>query len=219
MLGVATAAGLNGLSSQLAAASQSADGRPRDFARYPLPRLQPQGGFRVDPALLYGIALQESRFDAAAVSPAGARGLMQIMPATASYITGDPAWREPAAAKRLNDPALSLDLAQRYVHHLARHDGVDGNLIRVLAAYNAGPGNLLKWLPAHGHRADPFLFIEAIPLDETRNYVQQVLANSWIYASRLKLPSRSLDQIAAGEFPRFAGPDEVTAMLRRGRAR
>ncbi|GAA0604748.1 lytic transglycosylase domain-containing protein [Craurococcus roseus] len=219
MLGVATVAGLNGLSSQLAAASQSADGRPRDFARYPLPRLQPQGGFRVDPALLYAIALQESRFDAEAVSPAGARGMMQIMPATASHITGDPSWREPAAAKRLNDPRLSLDLGQRYVHHLARLDAVEGNLIRVLAAYNAGPGNLQKWLPAHGHRDDPFLFIEAIPLDETRNYVQQVLAYSWIYASRLGLPSRSLDQIAAGEFPRFAGSDEVTSMLRRGRGR
>ena len=121
--------------------------------------------------------------------------------------------------RRLNEPGLSLDLGQRYVHHLARLDGVDGNLVRLLAAYNAGPGNLLKWLPAHGHRDDPFLFIEAIPLDETRNYVQQVLAYSWIDASRLGLPSRSLDQIAAGEFPRFAGPEEVTAMLRRGRPR
>lgn len=219
MLGVATAAGLDGLASQLAAASQSVDGRPRDFARYPLPRLQPQGGFRVDPSLLYAMALQESRFDPAAVSPAGARGLMQIMPATASHITGDPSWRAGAGMQRLNEPGLSLDLGQRYVHHLTRLDGVDTNLIRVLAAYNAGPGNLLKWLPAHGHRDDPFLFIEAIPLDETRHYVQQVLAYSWIYASRLGLPSRSLDQIAAGEFPRFAGPDEVAGMLRRGRDR
>ena len=218
MLGVATAARLDGLASQLAAASQSADGRPRDFARYPLPSLQPPGGFRVDPALLYAIALQESRFDAAAVSPAGARGLMQIMPATASHITGDPAWRGPAA-QRLNEPGLSLDLGQRYVHHLTRLDGVENNLIRLLAAYNAGPGSLARWLPAHGHRDDPFLFIEAIPFDETRHYVQQVLAYSWIYASRLGLPSRSLDQIAAGEFPRFAGPEEVTAMLRQGRAR
>jgi soluble lytic murein transglycosylase len=216
MLGVATVAGLDGLSSQLAAASQSVDGRPRDFARYPLPRLQPQGGFRVDPALLYAIALQESRFDAGAVSPAGARGLMQMLPTTASHVTGDPSWREPETAQRLNEPGLSLDLGQRYVHHLARMDGVEGNLIRLLAAYNAGPGNLLKWLPVHGHRDDPFLFIEAIPLDETRTYLHRVLAYSWIYASRLGVPSRSLDQIAAGEFPRFAGTEEVTAMLRRG---
>ena len=218
MLGVATAANLTGLSSQLAAASQSVDGRPRDFARYPLPRLQPQGGFRVDPALLYAMALQESRFQADAVSPAGARGLMQIMPATASHITGDASFRA-GAVQRLNEPGFSLELGQRYLHHLARHDGVEDNLIRLVAAYNAGPGNLLKWLPAHGHRDDPFLFIEAIPLDETRAYVQRVLAYSWIYASRLGLPSRSLDQIAAGEFPRFAGPEEVTAMLRQGRGR
>ena len=219
MLGVSTIAGLNGLSSQLAAASQSVDGRPRDFARYPLPRLQPQGGFRMDPALLYAIALQESRFDADAVSAAGARGMMQIMPATASHITGDRSWQAPAAVRRLNDPALSLDLGQRYVHHLARIEGVGGNLVRLLAAYNAGPGNVLKWLPANGHRDDPFLFIEAIPLDETRAYVQQVLAYSWIYASRLGLPSRSLDQIAAGEFPRFAGPEEVAGMLKGGRGK
>nr|WP_264185432.1 lytic transglycosylase domain-containing protein [Roseicella aerolata] len=217
MLVVAAQANLTGLGSQLAAASQAEDGRPRDFARFPLPRLLPQGGFRVDPALLYALALQESRFNAGAVSPAGARGLMQIMPATASYLTRDPSLLGEGA-HRLHDPAFSLELGQRYVHYLARHEGVEGNLIRVLAAYNAGPGNLLKWLPAHGHRDDPFLFIEAIPFDETRGFVQQVLTFSWIYASRLGLPAPSLDQLAAGSFPRFSQPEEVTAMLRqRGR--
>ena len=216
MLAVASAAGMNGLASQLAAASQGADGRPRDFARFPLPRLQPQGGFRVDPSLLYALALQESRFDAAAVSPAGARGLMQLMPATASYVSGDPSLAGDNM-DRLHDPGFSLELGQRYVHYLARHDGVDGNLIRLLAAYNAGPGNLQKWLPANGHRDDPFLFIEAIPIDETRAFVQRVMAYSWIYASRLGLPAPSLDQLAAGSAPRFAGPEDVTAMLRRHR--
>jgi soluble lytic murein transglycosylase len=218
MLSVASAAGMNGLASQLAAASQGEDGRPRDFARFPLPRLLPQGGFRIDPSLLYALALQESRFDAAAVSPAGARGIMQMMPATASYVARDPS----LAAEnmdRLHDAAFSLELGQRYVHYLARHEVVDGNLIRLLAAYNAGPGNLQKWLPASGHRDDPFLFIESIPVDETRGFVQRVMAYSWIYASRLGLPAPTLDQLAAGNFPKFAGTDEVTAMLRhRGRA-
>ncbi|WP_236552626.1 lytic transglycosylase domain-containing protein [Belnapia sp. F-4-1] len=214
MLSVASAAGMNGLASQLAAASQGADGRPRDFARFPLPRLQPQGGFRVDPSLLYALALQESRFDAAAVSPAGARGLMQLMPATASYVAGDPSL-SAENRDRLHDPGFSLDLGQRYVHYLARHEGVEGNLIRLLAAYNAGPGNLQKWLPASGHRDDPFLFIEAIPIDETRAFVQRVMAYSWIYASRLGLPAPSLDQMAAGSVPKFAGPEDVVAMLRR----
>jgi len=213
MLAVANAAGIQGLASQLAAASQSADGRPRDYARFPLPRLLPQGGFRVDPALLYGIALQESRFNVGAVSPAGARGLMQIMPATARFMTND-----ASISGRLNDPATSLELAQRYVHHLARLEVVEGNLIRLLAAYNAGPGNLARWLPVQGHRDDPFLFIEAIPIDETRAYVQKVLANTWIYASRLGLPAPSLDQLAAGSFPKFSQPEDVVAMLReRGR--
>ena len=208
MLAVASAAGMQGLAAQLGAASQSADGRPRDYARFPLPRLEPQGGFRVDPALLYGIALQESRFNGNAVSPAGARGLMQIMPATARFIGGE------AAGAKLNDPAMSLELAQRYVHHLARLEVVEGNLIRLLAAYNAGPGNLAKWLPAHGHRDDPFLFTEAIPIDETRLYVQKVLANSWIYASRLGLPTPSLDQLAAGSFPKFTQGPELLALLK-----
>jgi soluble lytic murein transglycosylase-like protein len=212
MLAVATQAGMTRLSSQLAAASQGADGRPRDFARFPLPPLRPQGGFRVDPSLLYALALQESRFDPRAVSSAGARGLMQIMPATASFVAGD-----SSAAGRLHDPGFALEIGQRYLHHLARLDVTDGgNLIRVLAAYNAGPGNLSRWLPASGHRDDPFLFIEAIPFDETRDFVRRVLAYSWIYASRLGLPAPSLDELAAGSFPKFAGPEAVTAMLRRG---
>ena len=218
MLSVASLAGMNGLASQLAAASQAEDGRPRDYARFPLPPLQPQGGFRIDPSLLYALTLQESRFDAAAVSPAGARGLMQLMPATASYVAGDPSLAAESA-HRLHEPAFSLELGQRYLHYLARHEGVEGNLIRLLAAYNAGPGNLLKWLPASGHRDDPFLFIESIPIDETRGFVQRVMAYSWIYASRLGLPAPSLDQLAAGSFPKFARPEEVTALLRaRGRA-
>jgi soluble lytic murein transglycosylase-like protein len=90
---------------------------------------------------------------------------------------------------------------------------VGGDLIRLLAAYNAGPGNLGKWLPAARHRDDALLFIEAIPFDETRAHVQRVLAYSWIYASRLGLPAPSLDQLVQGEFPRFMSPDDVVTML------
>lgn len=213
MLVVANHAGLDGLASHLAAASQSADGRPRDYARFPMPRLMPQGGFRVDPSLLYALALQESNFDAGAVSPAGARGLLQIMPATASFVLRDESLRG-AGAQRLHDPAFSLEVGQRYLHALARSEATEGNLIRMLAAYNAGIGNLQKWLPVAGHRDDPFLFIESIPFDETREFVPRVLAYSWIYASRLGLPAPSLDQLASGHFPRFQGPDEVVQLLR-----
>ncbi len=206
-------AGMTALAAQVAAAAQTADGRPRDFARFPLPMLMPEGGFRVDPALLYALALQESRFDPTAVSRAGARGLLQLMPATASYLANDPTLRGPGVS-RLHEPALSLELGQRYVHYLARHDAVGGDLIRLLASYNAGLGGMLRWLPASRHRDDPLLFIESIPIAETRQFVQHVLAFQWIYASRLGLPAASLDQLAAGSFPRFAGVQEVEVMLR-----
>jgi soluble lytic murein transglycosylase-like protein len=214
MLVVASQAGMTDLASQIASLSQSADGRPRDFARFPLPRLQPMHGFRMDPSLLYALARQESNFDPRAVSPAGARGLLQIMPATASYVTGDASLRGEGAA-RLHDPAFSLEVGQRYVHYLARAEPVGGDLIRLLAAYNNGPGNLSRWLPAVRHRDDPFIFIESIPVGETRQFVQRVLAYSWIYAARLGLPSPSLDALATGRFPQFQETQAVAATLRR----
>ncbi|TCH99781.1 lytic transglycosylase domain-containing protein [Roseococcus sp. SYP-B2431] len=213
ILSVAQQAGLNGLSAQVATQAQGDDGRPRDTARFPLPTLLPNGGFRMDPSLLYALALQESRFDSSAISRAGARGLLQIMPATASYLANDPSLRGEGVG-RLHDPGFSLEIGQRYIHYLVRHDAVQGDLIRVLAAYNAGPGNLTRWLPATRHRSDPLLFIESIPINETRNFVSRVLTYHWIYANRLGLPTPSLDQIAGGNFPTFPSTTEVTAMLR-----
>jgi soluble lytic murein transglycosylase-like protein len=212
MLAVAATAGMADLAAQLASLQQSADGRPRDFARFPLPRLEPANGFRMDPALLYALARQESNFDPRAVSRAGARGLLQIMPATASYVTGDASLRG-AGARRLHDPGFSLEVGQRYIHYLARHEQVNGDLIRLLAAYNNGPGNLARWQPAIRHRGDPLLFIESIPVGETRAFVQRVLAYSWIYAARLGVPAPSLDQLAAGQFPRFLEAREVAELI------
>ena len=217
MLAAATGAGITELATMLASQAQAADGRPRDYARFPVPRLEPQGGWRADPALIYGLARQESNFDPDAVSPAGARGLMQVMPATAAYVTGDAALRD-GGNRRLHDPGYSLELGQRYLLQLSGQENVQGDLIRLLAAYNAGPGNLSRWMPANGHREDPFLFIESIPFNETRAYVQRVLAYSWIYASRLGLPSPSLDALAAGSAPRFLGVDELARMVARSRA-
>lgn len=210
MLATASRAGMTNLGAQLAGLAQGADGRPRDMVRFPLPRLEPAQGFRVDPSLLYAMARQESNFDPAAVSRAGARGLLQVMPATAAYVTNDPSLRDDGA-QRLHDPGVSLEIGQRYLLYLAARGTVQGDLIRLLAAYNAGPGNLARWLPAARHRDDPFLFIEAIPVEETRQYVQRVLAYSWIYASRLGLPSPSLDALARGTFPRFVGAEELLA--------
>jgi soluble lytic murein transglycosylase-like protein len=218
ILAVAQHANMPGLAAQVATAAQLEDGRVRDGARYPLPLLLPNGGFRMDPSLLYALALQESRFDSSAVSRAGARGLLQLMPATASYVANDPSLLGEGI-ERLHDPGFSLELGQRYVHYLARHEAVRGDLIRLLAAYNAGPGNLARWLPVAQRRADPLLFIESIPVHETRAFVTRVITFSWAYAHRMGLPTPSLDQIAGGGFPNFANAEEVTAMLRVSAAR
>ena len=212
LLLVANAAGLTNLASQLAGRVQAADGRPRDDLRFPIPRLSPRGGFKVDPALIYALTRLESNFDAGAVSPAGARGLMQLMPVTARYISGG----RPLADAQLHDPGLNLELGQRYVGFLATQEQVGGDLIRLLASYNAGPGNLARWSVAMRDNGDPLLFIEAIPAWETRAFVQRVLAYSWIYAARMNLPTASLDQLSAGAFPRFtllANPAAIQPLI------
>jgi peptidoglycan lytic transglycosylase len=198
MLLIAASVGLTEFAAQLAAMADAQDGQPRDELRFAVPRLHPAGGFRIDPALVYALTRLESNFDAAAVSPAGALGLMQIMPVTARYVMGA-ALDDP----KLHDPSLNLDVGQRYVAYLGRQDGIEGDLIRLLASYNAGPGSFLRWSGAVRDEDDPLLFIEAIPNDETRAFVQHVLTYTWIYAARLRLPAPSLDEIAAGEFPRF----------------
>jgi len=73
----------------------------------------------------------------------------------------------------------------------------------LLATYNAGLANVLHWRDTIRSDNDPLLFIEAIPNDETRRFVEHTLTYTWIYAARLHLPAPSLDELAAGRFPRF----------------
>ncbi len=196
---VASAAGLTDFAAQLAGMLQTSSGDHFDELRYPMPRFHPSGGFRIDPALVYALARTESNFDPAAISAAGAMGLMQIMPATADYLAGD----THGAAQRLHDPAFNLALGQRYVSYLSGLDSINGDLISVLASYNSGPGNFMRWSSEIRDNGDPLLFIEAIPIAETRDFVPNVLAASWIYAARLHRPAPSLNSLAAGEFPDF----------------
>lgn len=197
---VARAAGLGTLADELAPLLPGAGGFATPVA---LPHLRPAGGFRVNPALVYALTRLESNFDPHAVSPTGARGLMQIMPETAGWITGGAA--KPASlARQLHDPGLNLELGQQYLLHLAGLDCVRGNLIRLLAAYNAGPASLARWSDSMKDGSDPLLFIESIPNDETRAYVPRALAYTWLYAARLSVPAPSLDDLAAGRWPRFS---------------
>ena len=157
---VTDAAGLTDCAAQMAAALHSHDGHRNEELPIPVPRLRPAGGFSVDPALVYALTRLESNFDPAAISPAGARGLMQIMPATAQYITGDLFY----APARLHEPSSNLQIGQRYINYLSKQDGIGNDLVRVLASYNSGPGNFLRWGADIRDNDDPLLFIEAIPV-------------------------------------------------------
>ena len=196
---VAQAAGLGDLASQLAPLVQTVG--EGAAMRLPTTRFRPTGGFRIDPALMYGLARLESNFDPAAVSRAGARGLMQITPITMEQVLRD--GESPQRRVRLHDPATNLDMGQRYLLHLARYESIGGDLIRLLASYNSGPGSYAKWAGTIRHGGDPLLFIESIPTDETRAYVPRALALTWLYAAQLGLPAPSLDEIAAGGWPVF----------------
>ena len=196
---VAQAAGLADLASQTASILEIADGQPHDTARFPVPHLTPLGGFSVDPALVYALTRLESNFDASAVSGAGAHGLMQLMPVTAGFVSGHPD-RFTGAPSRLHNPSVNLELGQRYVEYLAGNANVEGDLIRLLASYNAGPNRVGDWSIGE----DPLLFMEAVPNTETRGFVHRALTYLWIYGGRLGLPSPSLDALAADIWPSYA---------------
>lgn len=167
---------------------------------YPIPDYKPQNGYRVDRALLFAFMRQESKFRPDALSVSGARGLMQIMPATASHITQDVTLAS-ANKDKLLDPSFNLALGQQYLEQLMNSGEPHGNLFMLTTAYNGGPGNLTRWLDSIDFKGDPFLFIESIPAQETRGYIERVLTNFWIYRDRLGQPSRSLDATASGTWP------------------
>ncbi|MCQ8279650.1 lytic transglycosylase domain-containing protein [Acetobacteraceae bacterium KSS8] len=200
---VADAAHMTALSAQLAAILQARDGHLRDQAQFPMPNLAPRHGFTVNPALVYALARIESNFDPRATSGAGASGLMQLMPQTAGFVSGNPS-RFSDNAGALHDAGLNLDLGQRYLSYLAHASGVHDDLIRLLASYNAGPNAILRWDGDGESERDPLLYMESLRLGETRDYVHRSLAYLWIYAARMHLPSPSLAAIAAGNWPSFS---------------
>jgi len=198
---IAERAGLAQLSLQLYARLYP-DGGGFEAAGYPVPYWRPEGGFTVDPALLFALARQESRFDPEAVSRAGARGLMQVMPATARHVIR----RRPddLADARLSNPETNLAVGQTYIELLVTEEDVGQDLFRLAAAWNGGPNNVKKWeFEGIAAEDDPLLFIETIPFGETRNFIEKVLANYWIYRDRLNQPVPSLDSLAAGMWPTY----------------
>ncbi len=195
---VAERAGLFDVAANLADALDQSGDYASAADLFPVPALRPERGFQLDPALVYAIARVESNFDPTAVSHEGARGLMQLMPRTADAVGG--------RSNRLTDAAINLDLGQRYLDLLAEQASVQGNLLRVLASYNAGPGSCATWCGRVRDFNDPLLFLEAIPVEETRHFVKRVLTATWIYADRFHLAAPSLDALVAGRYPSFSTP-------------
>ncbi|MTJ83284.1 MAG: lytic transglycosylase domain-containing protein [Telmatospirillum sp.] len=197
MLALSNTAGMPGVALSLANRVEARDGRFHDSADYPLPDWHPTSGWSIDRALVLAIARQESSFNPRAKSPAGAIGLMQLMPRTAKSVG--------VGVGKLTDPQVNLELGQRYVRRLLNDDAIKGNLLALAASYNSGPVNVARWMQAVQHNGDALLFLESIPVQETRAFVQRVMTTFWAYRNRLGQTSPSLDAIAAGDWPLYDG--------------
>jgi len=207
LLGLAARLGLASTQLKIGKIEEQKRRTALDSTLYPIPDTEPEGGFTLDRALIFAIMRQESEFNSWARSHAGARGIMQVMPRTASYISRDRSLRFGSKIK-LDDPRYNMALGQQYVSDMLSKDFAGGNLFKTLTAYNAGPGNLRKWERKTNFQDDPLLFIESIPARETRNYIEHVVSNLWIYRMRMNQAARSLDTIAMGAWPMYISQDK-----------
>jgi soluble lytic murein transglycosylase-like protein len=191
------ASALNMPATQLWLAHNGPAGKqPDSFARFPAPDWRPDGGWRVDPALIYAHTLQESGFRSDVVSSAGARGLMQVLPGTGS----DMGLASPA---QLFVPSTNMEYGQRYLENLRNMSATGGLLPKVMAAYNAGPLPVERWNSEVKDNGDPLLFIESLPYYETRAYVNIVMRNYWMYQIQAKGSAECLTGMAQGMWPTF----------------
>jgi soluble lytic murein transglycosylase len=148
--------------------------------------------------LVLGLVRQESGFQHTAVSSAGARGLMQLMPATAAKLAHALKLvfkkKKTLDAALTHDQSLNLKLGSAYLDNLLSQ--FDGSYILAVAAYNAGPSRVQKWMHDFGdprtHDVDAVDWVESIPFSETRNYVQRVLEGVQVYRQRLGTPGLAL---------------------------
>ena len=173
--------------------------------RFPLP-LRPQVLAQaretgIDPAVIYGLIRQESRFITNARSGVGASGLMQLMPATARWTARKIGL--PYTAAMINDNGVNLRLGTAYLKLVL--DDFGGSLAMAAAAYNAGPNRPRRW--REGATMEPAAWAEAIPFNETRDYVKKVLSNSVYYAALLGTPGPTLKARLGATI----GPRDATA--------
>ncbi len=155
-------------------------------AAYPTIALPELASDAPEAAFLLALMRQESEFYTRAISPVGARGLMQIMPATARSTA-----RQIGAPYRKNwltdDTDYNIQLGSAYLAGLL--DDFDGSYVLAAAAYNAGPSRARRWISAYGDPRSPDVdaidWVESIPFSETRNYVQRLMENVQVYRARL----------------------------------
>lgn len=167
-----------------------------DAQNYPVPVLEPEGGFTIERALVYAIARKESGFNAEARSSVGAYGMMQVMPTTAAELAGDRGFvTDP---QRLWQPATNLRLGQAYIRKMLDMSAFQGDVMRAVASYNAGPGPMLAAVRKLGPNADPLLLIETIDVPQARQYVEEVMAAYWIYQRMFGGQLNTLEAVAGG---------------------
>lgn len=180
------------------------------YGNYPAPPWLASVQTKVDPTLLMSIARQESVFQRDARSHMGATGMMQMLPSTARYVEKSMSKESIALAstdadlplsQQLNDPAVNVHLGAEYLAHLSKQSMVKGDAIRLVAAYNAGPGSVQGWQAASRSIDDPLLYIESIPYAETRNYVMQVMAHQWVYQTLAGETPYGLIALTRGQWP------------------
>ncbi|MBO5696332.1 MAG: lytic transglycosylase domain-containing protein [Alphaproteobacteria bacterium] len=207
---VATAYGLPRVSVQAASVIQDRGILEIDddiiySAQYPVPDWEPMGGWSIDRALLFAITKQESGFRTTAKSGAGANGVMQLMPSTAKRVAKQN--NLDISQMDMSNPEHNMYLGQQYIVDLLAHPNIENNIIKMLAAYNAGMGTLTKFEKTF-YTYDPLLYIESFPAYETRNYIKRVMANLWLYRARLNQPLTSLQELAGANWPLYNSEDE-----------
>jgi soluble lytic murein transglycosylase len=168
-------------------------GLPCDTLAFPTAAIPASAKTRVEKPMVYAIARQESAFNPGAISRAGARGLLQLMPATAKQTAK--AVGLPYSQSRLtSDPGYNATLGAAHLGDL--FDGFGGSYVMTFAAYNAGSSRVRAWIEAYGDPRDPKVdvvnWIERIPFSETRNYVQRIMENLQVYRARLGQPELTI---------------------------
>lgn len=174
---------------------------PDPAARWPVTDRSPRGGWKVDPALAFAHALQESSFREEVVSPANAIGLMQIRPIAAREHAGQ--INLDASYIDLKDPAINLALGQQQLSKLASNSNTRGHLPKVMAAYNAGMTPVARWNSEVRDQGDPLTWMESVPYWETRGYVNIVMRNYWMYLRQAGAPAPSRLELAQNQWPTF----------------